>query len=231
MRTPSTSLLLVIALTTPVAAQSPINFGKLQASRDSFVVLVQGQPRGYEVISLQKTGAGFTLQDDTNLMPMMQQHTEVTISSQGAMQQVSQKGTAGGQATSIDVKYAGGKASGMAMSPGPDGAIKHVMVGSDVPAGAVDDNSVLPLLTAVEWKPGLTFTLPVFASGMNQLHSATFTVLGTEKVTVPAGTFDAYKVSITGLTAPMTVYVNTAEPHRVLKATPEGVPIEIVAAN
>lgn len=231
MRTLNTSLLLVAGLAAPAAAQSPINFSKLQPSRDSFVVLVQGQPRGYEVISLLKTSVGFTLQDDTNIMPMMQQRTDVSMTSQGVMQQVTQKGTAGGKATSIDVKYAEGKAMGMAMSPGQDGVIKHVMVAAEVPAGAVDDNTVLPLLAAVDWKPGLTFTLPVFASGMNQLHTATFTVLGSEKVTVPAGTFDAFKVGISGLAAPMTIYVRSTAPHRVLKASPEGVPIEVVAAN
>jgi hypothetical protein len=48
---------------------------------------------------------------------------------------------------------------------------------------------------------------------------------------VPAGTFDVYRVLVTGLANPMTLYVNTGLPHRVIKAAPEGVPLEFVAAR
>ena len=70
-----------------------------------------------------------------------------------------------------------------------------------------------------------------FSSGQNTLYQVTLTVVGTESVKVPAGTFEAYKVSVKGLPQGMTVYVSTLPPHRVLKAASEGAPLEFVAAR
>jgi hypothetical protein len=78
---------------------------------------------------------------------------------------------------------------------------------------------------------GLTVTLQVFSAGLNKLHTATFEVVGTEEVTVPAGTFTTFRVSAAGLPTPMTLHVSAAAPHRLLKAVPEGAPIEIQAAR
>jgi hypothetical protein len=218
-------------LATPVAAQDPIDFSRLRPATDSFVVLVQGQPIGYELIKLEKAENGFLITDDTNLMPRLQQRTDVAIGATGAMTSVKQRGTIMGKEMSIDVAYADGKAKGSATVPGPDGAMTTKDVAADVPANAVDDNVLLPLLPGVAWRPGLVVTVPVFASGKNALHQVTLTVVGTERLQVPAGMFDAYKVTVDGLTQGMTLYVNAGLPHRVLKAAPVGVPMEFVAAR
>ena len=47
-------LLALLLLATPAAAQGPIDFSRLRPATDSFVVLVQGQPVGYELITLEK---------------------------------------------------------------------------------------------------------------------------------------------------------------------------------
>ena len=225
---------LVLALSllaTPAAAQGPIDFSRLRPATDSFVVLVQGRPVGYELITLEKVEGGFRITDDTNLMPRMQQRTEVAIDASGAMTSVKQRGAIMGKEMSIDVAYAGGKAKGSATVPGPDGAMTTKEVAADVPANAIDDNVLLPLLPGVAWRPGLAVTVPVFASGRNTLHQVTLTVVGTERLQVPAGTFDVYKVTVDGLTQGMTLYLNTTLPRRVLKAVPVGVPMEFVAAR
>lgn len=220
-----------LLLATPAAAQGPIDFSRLRPATDSFVVLVQGRPVGYELITLEKMESGFFITDDTNLMPRMQQRTEVAIGATGVMTSVKQRGAVMGKEMSVDVAYADGKATGSATVPGPDGAMTTKEVAADVPANAIDDNVLLPLLPGVAWRPGLIVTVPVFASGRNALQQVTLTVVGTERLQVPAGTFDAYKVTVDGLTQGMTLYVNTGLPHRVLKAAPVGVPMEFVAAR
>jgi hypothetical protein len=221
----------LLLLATPAAAQGPIDFSRLRPATDSFVVLVQGQPVGYELITLERVEGGFRIIDDTNLMPRMKQRTEVAMGADGAMTSVKQRGTVMGKEMSIDVAYAGGKATGSAVVPGPDGAMATKDVAADVPANAIDDNVLLPLLPGVAWRPGLVVTVPVFASGRNALHQVTLTVVGTERLQVPAGEFDAYKVTVDGLTQGMTLYINTTVPRRVLKAAPVGVPMEFVAAR
>jgi hypothetical protein len=229
--TRSTPFLALALLATPAAAQSPIDFSRLRPAKDSFVVMLQGKSIGYEVITLEKTDAGFLVTDHTNLMPRMQQTTEIAIAADGAMTSVKQRGEVMGREMKIDVAYGAGKATGSATTPGAGGAMETKAVAADVPAWVVDDNVLLPLLPGVAWRPQLAVKVPVFASGRSELVDVTLRVVGTERVQVPAGTFDAYKVMVEGMKSPMTLYIHTGLPHRVLKAAPQGAPIEFVAAR
>jgi hypothetical protein len=225
------TLLLLSLLATPAAAQGPIDFSKLRPATDSFVILANGKPVGYETIVLATQGDGFLVTDVTNLEPRMQQRTEVAIAKDGRMRSVTQRGQAMGNEMKIDVAYAAGKATGTAVAPDRTGTIQTRAIAADVPAEAVDDNVLLPLLPGVAWKPAASVTVPVFASGMNMLHQVTLLVVGQEKLQVPAGTFDTYKVDVEGLASPMTLWVNAGVPHRVLKVAPQGTPLEFVAAR
>lgn len=220
-----------LLVATPAAAQGPIDFAKVQSTRDSFVVLVQGTPRGYEVTSVERTADGILVRDETNLMPLMRQTTDVRIGPAGEMRSVKQTGEAQGKPMGIDVRYLGGRATGDASTPARDGTIEKKVIGADVPPGTIDDNVVLPLLVGLPWAPGASFSLPVFASGQNALRTVQLTVVGTESLTVPAGSFETYKVELTGLPAPLTLHVNAVAPHRVLKVVPQGSPLEFVAGK
>jgi ketosteroid isomerase-like protein len=225
------TLLLLTLLATPAAAQAPIDFSKVQATRDSFVVLVQGTGRGYEIMSVERAEDGITVRDETNLMPVMKQDTEVRLAPDGSLRTVRQTGTVQGKEMKIDVRYLNGRATGTATTPNQAGTVETKAVSADVPAGVLDDNVVVPLLVGAPWGPGATFSLPVFASGQNRLQTVTLKVVGTEKVSVPLGTFDAYKVEMTGTAAPVTLYVKVEAPHRVVRIVPVGAPLEFVAAR
>jgi hypothetical protein len=224
-------VLLLPLLVAPVAAQGPIDFSKIQPTRDSFVVLVQGTPRGFEVISVERSADGIRVLDETNLMPVMRQETTVRLTTTGELRSVKQSGLAQGKPMSIDVRYLNGRATGTASTPSQSGEIENRVISAEVPADGVDDNIVLPLLAGATWGPDTKFSLPVFASGQNKLHTVTLTVVASERVTVPLGTFDAYKVEMTGLTTPVTLHVSATAPHRVLKVAPVGAPLEFVAAK
>jgi hypothetical protein len=56
-------------------------------------------------------------------------------------------------------------------------------------------------------------------------------VAGVEDVTVPAGTFSAYRVEITGGQQPVTLFVSQETPRRVVKIQPTGQPIVIELAQ
>ena len=76
-----------------------------------------------------------------------------------------------------------------------------------------------------------SFTVPVFLSGKGYVQSLTLTVKGTETMTVPAGTFEVYRVDLSGGQAPVAMYVTTATPRRLVKVAPQGAPIEFVLAK
>jgi zinc protease len=204
---------------------------KLVATRDSFVVLVQGNPFGFTRSEVTRAADGtVTISETSQIGPVLQQTTTVTLSERLEPRRVQQTGTVQGQATKIDVTYANGRATGSAAVPGAAG-IEQKTVDAAVPAGVVDDNALAAILPILPWAADAKLTIPVFAAGQNAVHQLTLTVAGVESVTVPAGTFQAFRVDATGGAAPLTFYIEQAALHRLLKIQPAGQPVEIVRAK
>ncbi|HEU4628493.1 MAG TPA: insulinase family protein [Gemmatimonadaceae bacterium] len=218
---------------TPKASSVTLDPRRLAVGSDSFVVMLQGKPFGYQTsVTARAPDGGYTVTETTVLGPVGTQHTTLTFTDRLAMRRVEQSGTMQGQAMKTDVAYANGKATGTAATPQPPtGQVQTVAVSADVPAGAIDDNAVVALLPTLPWTADAKLTLPVFAAGSNALQMQTFAVTGTEPVTVPLGTFPAYRVEVTGGQAPVTYWIEQAAPHRVLKIAPAGAPITVERAR
>ena len=200
---------------------------RLAPRSDSFTVFVQGNPFGFQRGRLEKDGAGWKYSEDTNLGPIVQQHTEVRFGSDLVPGSVVQGGKSQGLDTKIDVSYAGGRAKGSATTPQQAGGTKTVQVDAEVPKGAIDDNMITPLLAAFRWAAGAKFTVSVFQSGKGTVLPATLTVSGEETVQVPAGTIDAWKVDLTGGEQALTFWVEKAAPYRTVKIAIVGAPVEL----
>lgn len=211
----------------PKASTLALPWETLVARTDSFQVRLQGNPFGYQLSRLEKGADGWTLTEQTVLGPIVNQKTVVAFGGDGAMRSVKQEGTMQGQAMATDVAYAGGRATGKAKTPGAQGPTE-VTVNADVPAGAIDDNLLQALLPLMPLAPGAKIPVTVFQSGKGSAAAWTVRVEGEESVTVPAGTFQAFKVAVDGSEQPVTLYVSTAAPRRVVKIAFNGAPIEIV---
>jgi zinc protease len=212
------------------AAALDVAVDRLAPRTDSFVVMVQGNPFGFQRGKLEKSGSGWKYTEDTNLGPIMSQHTEVTFDGDLTPGRVTQTGQQQGQQAKIEVSYAGGRAKGSATTPAPTGP-KTVQVDAELVKGMIDDNMVQVLLPTFRWAAGAKFTVSVFQSGKGEPSSLTLTVSGEESVTVPAGTFAAWKVDMTGGEAPVTFHVEKAAPHRLVKIAIVGAPIEMRLAK
>ena len=224
------TLLLVAA--GSAAAQSPagVNYAALAARTDSFVVMVQGNPLGFQRTTIERTEDGFRIVDDVQIGPIMSQHTEVELGLDGVLRSTRQSGQVRGQNTSIEITYHDGRAKGSATTPSVAGLVTTA-IDTTVGARAIDDNIITALLPALDWTPGATVTLPVFLSGKGYEQPFTLTVKGTEKLTVPAGTFEVYRVDLSGGQAPVAMYVTTESPRRLVKIAPQGAPLEFVLAK
>lgn len=207
-----------------------IDVAKMAAARDSFVVLVQGRPFGNSVRTVEKTADGVKISDRSALGPIMSQTTEISIGADGAMRSVTQRGTVQGMETKIDATYGKGRVKGGATTVGAAGP-RTVSYDTTIVAGTVDDNAVTSVVPTLAWSKDASFTLPVFASGEGTARTMTLKVTGTQSVTVPAGTFDAYVVEMSGGPVPVMLYVTTAQPYRVVKVAPVGPPLEVVLAK
>jgi zinc protease len=198
---------------------------KLVPVRDSFAILVQGNALGFQTSSLEKVDGGWSYKETTKLATFINQSTEVRFTAGMQMQSVKQSGAQAGQNTSIDVLYANGHAKGKATTASQTGP-KTIDVDADVPAGAVDDNILTALFPAFKWAAGKTFTVAVFQSGKGSATTMTLKVVGEESVKVLAGTFDAWKVEMSGGEAPATLWIEKGPNPRMLKLGVAGQPIE-----
>lgn len=220
------------SLTAPVAAAPlPLDPARLVARRDSFVVRIQGNPLGYSVDAAERTGDGWTFRGNATIAGgLVKQTTTLTTDPRLAPRKLTQAGTVQGQAVSADITFANGRASGTATRPSPQGA-QPVTVDAPVPVGAVDENGLLAVVAALPWAAGTTHTVNAFSGTHNAVTPRTLTVAGTESVTVPAGTFQTFRVDQTGGEAPTSYFVTTAAPYRVVRILTQGGQLELVLAK
>ena len=212
---------------TTRAAALPVDVSKLVARHDSFTVMLQGRPFGFQRGVLEATADGLRYTEETQIPAAgVQQTTTLVMGTRGEMRQVTQSGKAQGQDSKIDVTYADGRVKGSATTPGQGGP-KTIAIDTTIAAGTIDDNAIQALLPGLPWAAGARWSAPVFASGQGASTQMTLAVTGEESVTVPAGTFAVYRAELSGGPQPVTFYVTKAAPFRLVKVAIAGTPIEM----
>ena len=218
----------VAAADLTVRAGGPaIDAAKLVPASDSFTVLVQGQPFGYQASSLVRSDDGWTYTERSQLATIIQQTTTVTFGADLAMRRTEQSGRIQGQEMGVRITYAAGKASGEGQVPGAQGMEPVRFADVAVPAGTIDENLASVFLPYLAWGPDARHTLNVLTS-KGAVQPRTYAVSGEEPVTIAGAAVPAFKVSVSGGEAPAVIWIEKAAPHRVLKIGPVGQPIEFV---
>lgn len=215
---------------TPKVLAAAFDVSKLKATRDSFVVMVQGQAVGQSVVAVEAKNGGWTFTENTNLMNgMVAQRT--TLDNDAALAPVSleQGGSTQGQQTKTAIAFAGGKATGSAQTPSQTGP-QTKTVNVDLPKGTIAAEALQMALPLFRWADKASFTLNVFTAGKGTVAPLTLTVVGSESVTVPAGTFDSWKIEQKGGDAAVIFYIAKAD-RRLVKISPVGQPVELQLAK
>jgi zinc protease len=206
----------------------PVAFDRSQivARTDSFQAVLQGNPFGAQVTTIQVAGDSIVFTEATSLGTFVQQRTTVVLSAADlATRRSDQSGMVQSQKSEIHLVYADGRVKGTAIVPQAGGTPKTVAVDTTVPAGAIDDNALSLAVQALPLAEGKSFSLNVFSSGEGVTKVATIKVAGVENVTVPAGTFSAYRLEISGMQLPVVMHVSTEAPRRLLRIAPVGAPL------
>ncbi|MEO8295239.1 MAG: pitrilysin family protein [Gemmatimonadota bacterium] len=217
------------ALTTRTIALD-LDLAQLIPARDSFVVTMQGKPMGFQRTELTKSANGFEFREETRIASLMQQTTTVEMAGDASVRTVAQTGKTQGTDTHINISYAEGRVTGDALvSARPE--FRQLTIDTMVTSGTLDDNVVQALLPALHWARDASWTLSVFSAGQNATQTMTLAVTGVETVQVPAGTFEVYRAQMTG--GPATIYfmITTEAPHRLVKVSLVGVPLEFLLAR
>jgi hypothetical protein len=204
----------------------PIDGAQIVARTDSFRVLVQGNALGTQVGTVRRTDDSLVYSETLALGPAGQQQTRIAFDPASlGVRQVDQTSAFGPQRGEVHLTYADGRVQGSATVPQQGGQPKSFTVDTIIPAGTYDDNALPVIVPALPLAAGATFTLNVFSSGEGTLKVYTLKISGPESVTVPAGTFQAYRVDLTGGQAPIQMFVSTDSPRRVVKIAPVGSPL------
>ena len=208
------------------ATTLPVDLTKLVERADSFTVLLQGNPAGYQTSTLLKTSAGFAVRTKLEIGGIMSQSSEATFGADLTPQALKSNGKMQGMDLTTNITYTSGRVKGSSMVPGP-GGLKTVTVDTTIAPGVMDDNMIGALVPGLRWTPNAKFTVNAFDASAGRVRPLTLQVTGTESVTVPAGTFQAYRVELSGQ-PPLAMFVTTTAPHRVVKMMPVGAPVEFV---
>ena len=173
---------------TTRAAALPVDVSKFVARRDSFTVMLQGRPFGFQRGVLEATADGLRYTEETQIPAAgVQQITTLLLGAKGEMRQVTQSGKAQGQDSKIDVTYADGR-----VKDSPPRRAKAARRRSrstpTIAAGTIDDNAIQALLPGLPWAAGARSVGAGIRIGQGASTQMTLAVTGEESVTVPAGT-------------------------------------------
>jgi hypothetical protein len=197
---------------------------------DSSRVVIQGNPVGFTVSEIRRPARdSLVYAERSNLGngTFQQQTTLVLEAATGVVRQVDQVTIQQGQKAETHLTYAGGRVKGASAAPQPDGSVKRFEVDTALPPGTVDENAVPFVVPALPLAPGKTFAVTFFTPSENVVKVLTFKVGAPEAVTVPAGTFQGFRIDVTGSRVPFTMYVGTDAPRRVLKTEFVGQPFVV----
>ena len=204
----------------------PVAFdrGQIVARSDSFQALVQGNALGGQTAKAVVTSDSIVYTESTVIGSFVQQQSTVVLNGDLSMRRTDQTSTVQGQHTEIHLAYAGGRVKGTSQTPQPGGP-KTITVDTTVAAGTIDDNALAVLLPALPLEPGKTFNLNVFSSGEGVTKVVSVRVAAVENVAVPAGTFPAYRLELSGMQLPLVMHVSQQAPRRVVRVAPTGAPL------
>jgi len=211
--------------TGPVA----LDTGQFAAHTDSSRVVIQGKPMGFTVSEIRRPSDSLIYAERSNLGDgaFQQQTTLMLEPASGLVRQVDQVTVQQGQKAETHLTYAAGRVKGTSAAPQPDGSVKRFDVDTALPPGTVDENAVPFVVPALSLAPGKTFAMTFFTPSENAVKVLTFKVGAPEAVTVPAGTFQGFRIDVTGSRVPFTMYVGTDTPRRLLKTEFVGQPFVV----
>jgi hypothetical protein len=210
--------------------RTPFAMDRLAPGVQVFNLRANAQHVGTLTATLTRENSAWTYVETTVVSGSTQQTTTLRFTSGGDMLSVNQSGTTPAGAASIDVTFSGGRAKGASTVPDKRGALRPVKIDTALTRFTIDYNAIQPFAPALPLAAGSKTVVRVFNSGEGASVDMTFAVAGEEKVTVPLGTFDAWRVEATG-GVNVVLYVTKAAPYQLLKLSPAGSPLEMVRAK
>ncbi len=215
----------------PKVGAPTLDRAQIVSRADSFQIVVQGNPLGFMVTSIQSSADSLVYTETTNIAGgAVQQRTTVALSPADlSMARIDQTGSAqtpaGQQPNDIHLSYAGGRVKGSSTTPQQSGTPQTLAIDTTVAVGTYDDNALTLIIPALPLAVGETFNLNVFESGKGQAKVIQVKVSEGGGVTVPAGTFQTFRLDVSGGQLPTVFFVAKDTPRRIVKIELIGAPL------
>ena len=97
--------------------------------------------------------------------------------------------------------------------------------------GTLDSEALELLFPALPLSDGASFTINAFEAPRGRVQTTTIRVTAGHEVTVPAGTFSAFKLDVQAGEVALVVYVSEDAPRRTLKVEIVGQPVSFELAG
>jgi thiol-disulfide isomerase/thioredoxin len=122
-------------------------------------------------------------------------------------------------AEQVHLIYTAGRVRGAQVRPRREGPPDTLLVNQFTDAGTIDRRNFMIVIPRLALTPGMSFTMPEFDSWTMRTYPVHLTVGQRAPVTLPAGSFDAYRLDITGdmWDMPQTWYLSAETPRRILR--------------
>jgi hypothetical protein len=209
-------------LATPARAQA-FDAAKLAPGTMEHTVLVQGNPVGSATTTLERDGDGWKSSTAISFGPMRQ---AIEARWGAAWQPLSYVETyAGPFDARVDARVQNGRVTGASTMPAQAGGPKTY--DAEAVAGTAWSQMEEAMLSTADLAEGRTFVIPVFNSSTGAVGPVTFTVGGLESVTVPAGTFQAFRVQATGGSSPLVIWLRADGRHVLVRQEVVGQPFVV----
>jgi len=220
---------LTAAELSPKAAPVALDPAQLASHTDSSRVLFQGNPVGASVSALRRTADSLVYTEQSNLGggAFQQTVTLVLDPADGSSRRLDRVTIQQGQRSEAHLTYSGGRVKGRSAMSQQDGTTKPFDIDTVLPPGTIDEDAVPFSVPAFPLESGKSFTVSFFSPSDGAVKLLTFKVGAEESVVVPAGTFQAYPIAVTGSRVPFVMYVSTTAPRRLVRTEFVGQPLVV----
>ena len=216
-----------VELSTLLPASSGERFDAslLRPGSYEYRVLLDGNPVGTmerELVEDTAAGEPALAYRGTVAMGAQRVETEVVFGVPGFEARAASASMAmGGQTATMGARVVGGRLVGSVELPTGTQPVDRA-----VPEGTLIADMVEVALWSAELEEGKEIRVPVARLETGAIEGQIMRVTGIEEVTVPAGTFRAWRVEIEG-SEPQTVWARQEAPHVLLKLVPAGQPLSL----
>lgn len=214
---------LAVLAAVPARAQNGEGFdmARLRAATLEYTFTAQGNPIGRSTSTLSREGAGWKSFLELQF-GAVQQTITARWDADWALLDYAET-YAGAFDGRSEVKLEDGRLTGAAAMPPQAGGSK-TFDAAMIPGTAWSMMDEVMLSTA-DLAEGRTIIVPVFNTSTGTVDPVTFAVGAVESVTVPAGTFQAYRVGATGGSSPLTMWLRADGPHILVRQELVGRPL------